>query len=134
MKLTPNITLSNGRVIGSRYAENGSQDLFDVADPERVANLTDAEHAEVMVAIREFRNPRMFAGCYPCGIVYADRFVEVAGDYKRVAFLPYSTLNLEIDDPKSPILEQVKADAAQYVAGQPFQVAGNYRIILGEKN
>jgi len=44
MKLTPNITLSNGRVIGSRYTENGSQELFDVADPERVANLTDAEH------------------------------------------------------------------------------------------
>lgn len=57
MKLTPNITLSNGRIIGSRYAENGSQDLFDVADPERLARLSDSEHAEVMAAIKAFRNP-----------------------------------------------------------------------------
>lgn len=58
MKLTPNITLSNGRIIGSRYmnGDDGAQDLFDVADPERIANLTETESAEVMVAIRAFRD------------------------------------------------------------------------------
>lgn len=87
MKLTPNITLSNDRVIGSRYAENGSQDLFDVADPERVANLTEAEHAEVMNAIHEFRNPPILTTqlrsgrtvlakvyeCFTMAVTYANR-------------------------------------------------------------
>lgn len=69
MKLTPNITLSNGRVIGSRYTENGSQDLFDVADPERLASLSDEEHAEVMAAIHAFRNPVVTRtrACDNCG-------------------------------------------------------------------
>jgi hypothetical protein len=65
---------------------------------------------------------RWFCGTYPCGLVYADRAIEVNGDYKRVAFLPYSTLVLEIDDPNSPLIERVKADAARMesMRGQLF--------------
>lgn len=78
---------------------------------------------------------RWFAGNYPCGVVYADRGIEEHGDYKRVAFLSYSKLELEIDDPRSPLLERVKADAAAMQArrGQPYQIAGNMTITLGER-
>lgn len=77
---------------------------------------------------------RWFCGMYPCGLVYADRGIEEHGDYKRVAFLSYRTLVLEIDDPSSPLLERVRADAAAVQArrGQPYQVAGNMTITLGE--
>jgi ribosomal protein S27AE len=79
---------------------------------------------------------RWFCGKFPCGLVYADRAIEVHGDYKRVAFLPYSSLELEIDDPNSPLIERVKADAAAMQArrGQPYQIAGNMTITLGDKH
>jgi hypothetical protein len=35
---------------------------------------------------------RIFVGVYPEGLVYADRAREVAGDYARLAFQPYDTL------------------------------------------
>ena len=39
---------------------------------------------------------RLVIGNYPEGIVYADHFVEEHGDYKRLAFLSYRTLTLEL--------------------------------------
>ena len=42
-------------------------------------------------------HPRLFAGVYPCGIVYADRSRQRHGDYLRIAFLPFRTLRLEWD-------------------------------------
>jgi hypothetical protein len=38
----------------------------------------------------------LFIGSYSGGIVYADRTREEHGDYKRLAFLPWHTLKLEI--------------------------------------
>ena len=38
---------------------------------------------------------RLFAGCFPEGIVYADRNREHAGDYLRLAFMPYRTTRVE---------------------------------------
>ena len=40
-------------------------------------------------------HPRLFAGVYPCGIVYSDRARERHGDYLRLAFLPFRTLRIE---------------------------------------
>lgn len=69
---------------------------------------------------------RLFAGIYPCGIVYADRSNEEAGDYKRVAFLVFRTLELEVSDPRSPLLPMVRTDAAEIQArrGELFEVSG----------
>ena len=68
---------------------------------------------------------RWYCGKFPCGLVYADRAIEVHGDYKRVAFLPYSSLVLEIADPNSPLIERVKSDAAALQArrGQVFAIS-----------
>ncbi len=69
---------------------------------------------------------RLFIGIFPAGIVYCDRAREEFGDYKRVAFLPYGSLVLDVDDPKSPLLEAVELDAALVQArrGELFEVSG----------
>lgn len=68
---------------------------------------------------------RLFIGVYPTGISYADRSQEEHGDYKSVAFLPYDTLELEVRDPDSPLLAEVRADAAKLKArkGELFAVS-----------
>jgi hypothetical protein len=76
---------------------------------------------------------RLFGGHFPCGIVYADRWTEEGGDYKRIAFLPYDTLKLEISDKDSPLLAQIRQDAAQYQVGQNLQIAGNCTLTIGTK-
>ena len=83
----------------------------------------------------QMNNERIFSGIYPCGIVYADRTVEEAGDYKRLAFLPYSSLELEIKADCPPELaELIRANAATIQArrGQEFQVSAcNQTVTLG---
>jgi hypothetical protein len=77
---------------------------------------------------------RLFAGVYPTGISYADRSQELNGDYKPIAHLFFHNLHLDIDDPKSPLLDEVKADAAKIQArwGEEYQVSsGGQTITLG---
>lgn len=75
---------------------------------------------------------RIFAGCFPTGFVYADRKREVAGDYKRLAYLNYATLKLDIakDCPKK-LADQIRVDAAQYRVGQQYATAWNTTVVLG---
>jgi hypothetical protein len=78
---------------------------------------------------------RLFAGCYPCGIVYADRAREVGGDYKRLAFLSYRTLVLEVEnDCPEALRRHIVQDAARYQAmpGEPLQISTcGQTVILG---
>src|SRR5262245_36376077 len=79
---------------------------------------------------------RIFIGVYPGGIVYADRKVERNGDYKRLAFLAYSTLELKIerDCPKKlrPIIEAFAA-GVQARRGEAFAIsASGQTVILGK--
>lgn len=70
--------------------------------------------------------PRLFIGVFPCGLSYADRWTEQHGDYKRLAFLPYSTLVLQVEPDCPPDLRtEIETDAATIIArrGQPFQVS-----------
>lgn len=68
---------------------------------------------------------RLFAGVYTTGISYADREREVGGDYKRVAFLSFGTLELDIYDSKSPLLAEIRKDAATIHArrGEQYQIS-----------
>lgn len=79
---------------------------------------------------------RLFQGVYSCGMVYADRAVERDGDYRRLAFLPYDTLQIEYENdcPElwRPFLEQKVAEMLAR-AGQPFALAQNMSITLGTK-
>ncbi|HUJ08545.1 MAG TPA: hypothetical protein VL171_00825 [Verrucomicrobiae bacterium] len=89
-----------------------------------------ALHALVLIA------ERLFIGVFPCGISYADAAHGVAGDYKRLAFLPFATLELKVEPDCPPELaERIRADAAviQMKRGQPYQVSTcGQTVILGE--
>lgn len=77
---------------------------------------------------------RLFIGCYPTGLVYADRQVEEHGDYRRLAYLNYGTLKLDLEDniPKE-LEDRIKKDHEKMLSmkGQPYQIAGNCVITLG---
>ena len=80
---------------------------------------------------------RLFSGVYPCGIVYADRYREKGGDYARLAFLAYDTLQLSIeDDCPAELRALIKTDAAaiQAKSGQSYQVStSGQTVMLGSK-
>lgn len=76
-------------------------------------------------AIRDARR-RLFSGCYPCGIVYADKSREVRGDYARLAFLPYRELRLEFEkDCPEAFREVIEETARPIIAmrGKDFEVS-----------
>lgn len=82
-------------------------------------------------------NQRLFIGTYPAGIVYSDREKEVHGDYKRLAFLPYDTLKLEVERGCPGELEVEIVNHARTIQ---CQVGQHYRtsetgseVLLGSK-
>jgi len=80
-------------------------------------------------------DPRIFCGCFPTGLVWADRHVEEHGDYKRLGYLNYSTLVLSVEpDCPADLAEEIRRDAATVQAkrGQHFRVAGNMTVVLGD--
>ncbi len=79
---------------------------------------------------------RLFIGVYPGGLVYADRSIEIQGDYKRLAFLPYRFLMLEwaSTDCPSDLRQIIENHAAQIAArhGQCYQIsASGQTVVLG---
>lgn len=79
---------------------------------------------------------RLFIGCYPTGIGYADRTHEVNGDYNTLGYLNFRTLVLELRPGCPPELaELIQADAArmQVMRGQFFSTSAcGQGVILGE--
>ena len=78
---------------------------------------------------------RVFCCVMPTGISWSDRKRLVDGDYKRLAFLSFNTLELKVE-PDCPMQLQpvIYAGAAgiQAQRGQPFQVsASGQTVILG---
>lgn len=71
--------------------------------------------------------PRLFIGVYPTGIVYADRQEEEHGDYKRLAFLSYRTLELEWEQDAviASLTQAIRwhAKGMQAKRGEHFQVS-----------
>ena len=81
-------------------------------------------------------NDPLFIGIYPAGIVYADCRREEHGDYRRVGFLSYRTLKLDlVKDCPVELTRRIKRHAAGVQArkGEKFQTSasGQY-VILGE--
>jgi len=82
-------------------------------------------------------NPnRLFIGDYPGGIVFSDTSRESNGDYRRVAFLPYESLEfIPGKDADTELLSRAKAYAAAIQArvGQWHQVSAcGQRVLLGK--
>lgn len=79
-------------------------------------------------------NNNLFAAIYPTGIVYADRTKEYHGDYKKIAFLPFDTLKLDIYDKDSILLPEIIEDVKSYHIGEELQIStAGQKIILGNK-
>jgi len=80
---------------------------------------------------------RIFRGVSPCGIVWADKYKEECGDYKRIAFLSFATLKLEIkDDCPKKLIDFIKSDAKsiQDKKGEEYQISQcGQTITLGYK-
>jgi hypothetical protein len=78
---------------------------------------------------------RLFVGVYPTGIAYADRARTKHGDYLRLAFLPYSTLEIEwsrgVTVPAElQALIEADAHAMQERAGQEFRVSASGQTVI----
>lgn len=78
---------------------------------------------------------RLFIGLMPAGVSYCDRQVEEDGDFKKLAFLPYDTLELDIlpgcpDD----LAAQIRKDASRHRAGDVLEVSTSGQAVrLGSK-
>ena len=79
---------------------------------------------------------RLFIGVYPGGVVYADRMTEEHGDYKRLAFLSYSTLNLELNgECPTDLQERIIKNADEIIKrkSQTYITSGTGQaVILGQ--
>lgn len=79
---------------------------------------------------------RLFAGVNPGGISWADRTVHEHGDYKQLAFLPFSTLELSVKaDCPAELAEIIREDATQFQnkRGERFKVSTcGQTVILGQ--
>lgn len=80
-------------------------------------------------------SPRIFVGVFPAGICYADRLTEKDGDYKKLAFLSFSTLKLEFrNDCPRELRDEIQQDAASLQArkGSAFQISTcGQTVVLG---
>lgn len=79
---------------------------------------------------------RLGTYAFPAGYVYADRAVEVNGDYRRLGFLSFERLILEIDKDCPGYWRQTLVDAAEKVqlaAGERVSTSawGRAEILLG---
>jgi hypothetical protein len=80
---------------------------------------------------------RLFCGVYPGGLVFADRGREKGGDYARLAFMPYETLEarIEPDCPKDlrPLIEET-VKGMQARRGEPFEISTcGQTVMLGSR-
>lgn len=76
---------------------------------------------------------QLFVGVFPTGLLYADRQREKGGDYPRLAFLPYATLQLDIRDDCPPELRtEIESHAAAIQArrGQLFRISGSGQTVM----
>lgn len=78
-------------------------------------------------------NTRMFVGVYPTGIIYADRKRERGGDYARLGFLCFRTLELDIEHDCPPELRPEIVEAAagiQARKGEEFPISACGQTVL----
>lgn len=96
----------------------------------KLAGLTVASNAAGRTT-----NDRLFIGVYPGGVVYADRKKTVQGDYARVGFLPYDSLEFKAErGADAKLVAEARAHAEKIAArrGEPFSISSSGQtVILG---
>lgn len=86
----------------------------------------------------QFLENAILIGGYSEGIVYADKRVEEDGDYKRLAFLPYDTLELEFRGEccSKETKEFIRRKAEEIIKrrGERYEITTSGQwVILGER-
>lgn len=98
--------------------------------PEDVSTLRDEIHG-----IDPLGQDRIFACIAATGIVYTDRRTMVDGDYKRLGFLPFRTLEPDVeDDCPETLATTIRGRMARIQArrGESYQVStSGQTIVLG---
>lgn len=121
------MTKRNSLAIAEEIREGEGLAAF-ANDPTPARNQLDLDRSALAECL--------FIGIYPGGIVYADNSRELDGDYRNVAFLDYETLEFDVRDPKSPLLELARKDAAGIQArrGESFSTSEcGHTVLLGSK-
>jgi hypothetical protein len=93
-------------------------------------NLLSGIQEQVMSS--EENDDRLFRGIFPTGISYADTQTEKHGDYKRLAFLSFATLKLDVEDDCPEVLAvriKAHADSIQARKGEQFQISTSGQTI-----
>lgn len=109
---------------------------FECHVDEKQAMAWVKAHRPHLVTTAAERNPegdRLFIGVFPCGLVYADRHREKHGDYAKLAFLPYDTLQLQVEKDCPPDLRvRIEEDAASMLArrGQAFPISTSGQTVM----
>ena len=76
---------------------------------------------------------RLFCGVFSTGISYADRATERDGDFRKLAFLSFSSLALRIEpDCPAKFRPLIEADAAAIQAkkGQEFAISESGQTVM----
>jgi hypothetical protein len=113
-----------------RVADKGKLRMF-----HGVLMIPPADFTEVPNVDEVLLRERLFCGVFPTGWSWCDRSIEEHGDYVRVAYMSFATLELEISRPKSPLLPLIQKDAAELQArrGQEYQVStAGQTVTLGK--
>lgn len=80
---------------------------------------------------------RLFVGKYPTGLVFADRHREENGDYRRVGFMPWNTLQLEPRPGAPAALLQEAAAIVETYRGREGQLemisTTGQKVLLGPR-
>lgn len=78
---------------------------------------------------------RLFIGVFPTGLSYADQDVDVHGDYKKLAFLPFNDLELEIYEGCPEELKPLITQDAQSIIdrkGEEYYIStSGQTVVLG---
>jgi hypothetical protein len=70
-------------------------------------------------------NNRLFIGVFPAGLSFADRGREEHGEYARLAFMPYATLEAEYSKSCPP---ELRTEIEGHVADMQRRRGEQYRI------
>lgn len=76
---------------------------------------------------------RLFIGFFAAGVVYADRAREARGDFARVGFLSYATLELQIEVGAPRVLIKLVHEHARGLKarrGQTLQVTTSGQTVM----
>ena len=101
---------------------------------ELAAGVKDTKEYKILFARKMLavHQERLFLGVWGTGISYADREQEVDGDYKQVAFLPFSNLRGEWNDCPDELKPAVEADWAAMLSrkGEKYEITTSGQVVV----